>query len=356
MSRSPRRHVTVYDPNGQNPYGNELALILRGTGRTVDHWVSASRTYQNASGIRVRSSLGGPVQDSQRRIVTAIRRLLVPVRAILFAPRDSPVVAAWTVDTWDTLVLGARSLFSDDVFVVLHNPRQVQGRAGKRWRLERLVLRRAVICLHSDRLAALAAADFPRRAVTPHPPYLSMTRSSPTWNPSRVTAREGLPRVGFIGEPRLDKGVADLEQMAERVSVRFELCILSAKRLPNGLAERIRALGHEVTEMADGGRPTDEEIVSALLESVVVVAPYRAVTESGSIRLATAVGVPVVAYNTDGVRELLPDSQLANDVGLLSRLVEARLVDPALPSAQLSLSLQSELAITAWEGILDGKY
>ncbi|MCS6577792.1 hypothetical protein [Curtobacterium poinsettiae] len=94
--------------------------------------------------------------------------------------------------------------------------------------------------------------------------------------------------------------------------------------------------------------------MSALLESVVVVAPYRAVTESGSIRLATAVGVPVVAYNTDGVRELLPDSQLANDVGLLSSLVEARLVDPGLPSAQLSLSLQSELAMTAWEGILDG--
>lgn len=122
------------------------------------------------------------------------------------------------------------------------------------------------------------------------------------------------------------------------------------------MANRIRALGHAVTEMADGGRPADADIVSALLASVVVVAPYRAVTESGSIRLATAVGVPVVAYDTDGVRELLPAEQLANDIDSLSRLVEARLLDPTLPSGQLSVSLQAERAVTAWEGVLDGEH
>lgn len=354
MTPSYRRRVTVYDPNGQNPYGNELALVLHATGRAVEHWVPTSRSYSSEGDIRVRSDLGGPVEDSRHRMMTAFRRLVLPVRAILFAPRGTPVVAAWTADAWDTLVLGARSLLRADVFVVLHNPRQVRGRGGKRWRLERLILRRSVICLHSDRLSALAAVDFPRRAVTPHPPYASVVRSSPTWNPNRLAARSGPTRISFIGEPRWDKGVADLEEVAERVSIHFELCILSAKRLPVGMADRIRALGHDVTEMADGGRPSDRELVSALLESAVVVAPYQAVTESGSIRLATAVGVPVVAYDTDGVRGLVPADQLAEDVDSLSRLVEERLVNPALPSRQLSSTVQADLAVEAWKGILDG--
>ncbi|PZF13061.1 glycosyltransferase [Curtobacterium sp. MCLR17_034] len=99
---------------------------------------------------------------------------------------------------------------------------------------------------------------------------------------------------------------------------------------------------------------SDEDIVSALLESVVVVAPYKTVTESGSIRLATAVGVPVVAYDTEGVREILPGDQLANDVASLSKLVEERLVDPTLPSGQLNLSVQFQRAVAAWERIFDG--
>lgn len=351
-----RRSVrtVLYDPNGQNPYGRELALLLSDLGREVLHWVPPARSYPGGPGVEVRAALGGPINRAKHRGVSVVRRFLGPVRAILLVRWSLPVIAAWNVDIWDAAVLGLRSLLSNEVFIVLHNPRQVAGRAGRWARLERILLRRCVVCLHSTRLAELAAEDFPRLAVTPHPPYASVVKDAPVWHPPRSAATGRLPVLSFIGDPRVDKGVGDLAALAEAIPNPFVLRILGGTPLPSDIAERIRASGHAVEQSEDGHRPTDEELVAGLLTSSAVVAPYRSVTDSGSVRLATAVGVPVVAYDAVGLRELLPMEQLAPTFDDLVLLVTTALLDPSLPVGQLSLETQRRRALGAWRELFDG--
>lgn len=348
--------TVVYDPNGQNPYGRELAALLVSLGRTVVHWVPPGRSYRGGAALIVRAELGGPVDQASRRIETVVRRLISPVRAIVLQPLGAPVIAAWNVDVWDAALLGLRSLVSRRVFVVLHNPRQVAGRGGRWARLERYLLRRCVMCLHSQRLADLAAEDFPHRVVTPHPPYATVVAHFPGWSPALASRGDALPVLSFIGDPRPDKGVGDLAELAEAIPEPFVLRILGGKPLPEEIAARVRAGGHSVEQSEDGHRPTDDELVEGLLTSSAVAAPYRSVTDSGSVRLATAVGVPVLAYDTDGLRDLLPSEQLADDFENFARLVSKALHAPTVPYGQPSLEDQRQRSLNSWKEIFDGRH
>jgi glycosyltransferase involved in cell wall biosynthesis len=344
--------VAVYDPNGTNPYGNELAGVLALLGHKVRHSVPAVRAYQAEAGVTVVPELGGPVGTSSSRIGSVLRRLVGPLRAVLLQPPSSPVVAAWTVDPWDMALLGLRAALGGQVFVVLHNPRQVDGRAGRWANLERALLRRCVICVHSDRLQAMALQDFPRVEVTPHPPFLTAVRGQAHWDAEALNRRRGLPRVSFIGDPRPDKGVNDLPAIAQAVGEPFELAILGAGRLPVAVADALREAKVSLFQSADVGPLSDRALVAGLLDSVCVIAPYRSVTESGSIRLATAVGVPVLAFETDGVKELLPATQMASDAPALGRLVAQRVRNPGTAHEQLSLREQLKRSSEAWKELL----
>jgi glycosyltransferase involved in cell wall biosynthesis len=352
MIRSEGLGVVLYDPNGRNPYGNELAGVFSLLGIPVRHWVPEARDYVPGAGVRVVPGLAGPMTDSTHRLRGAVRRFTGPLRSIILQPLRRPVVAAWSVDVWDMVLLGLRAALGARVLVVLHNPRQVAGRRGRWVRFEKFLLARCTICVHSPRLRQMAAEDFPVVKVTPHPPFLSSVRNTSEWSPLGPEGVGGLPRVSFIGDPRPDKGVNDVPAIAAAVGRPFELQILAAGRVPQHVVEALAQGGVRVRHSADEGPLSDQDLVAALLRSFCVVAPYRSVTESGSIRLATAVGVPVFAYDTDGVRELLPRSQLATGPEALGEMIGSQIRSPKVPIGQLSLEDQLQRSLEAWKDVL----
>ncbi|NII40840.1 glycosyltransferase involved in cell wall biosynthesis [Curtobacterium flaccumfaciens] len=352
MSRFRSPGVVLYDPNGRNPYGNELAVVFGLLGIAVHHWVPRARDYVPDAGIRVIPGLAGPIADSNQRLRSVARRFTGPLRSIILQPLRRPVVAAWNVDIWDMVLLGLRAALGAQVLVVLHNPRQVAGRSGRWVRFEKLLLARCTVCVHSVRLQQMAAEDFPVVKVTPHPPFLSSVRGTSGWTPRALEGVAGLPRVSFIGDPRPDKGVNDIPAIAAAVGRSFELQILASGRAPQHVVEMLAEHGVLVRHSADDGPLSDGDLIAALLTSSCVVAPYRSVTESGSIRLATAVGVPVFAYDTDGVREILPRSQLAASPEALGEMIGSQLRSPAAPIGQLSLEDQLQRSLEAWKDVL----
>lgn len=352
MSGTQGPSVVLYDPNGRNPYGNELAVVFSLLGVAVRHWVPRTRDYIPDAGIRVFPGLAGPLADSTRRLRSIARRITGPLRSILLQPLRRPVIAAWNVDIWDMALLGLRAALGAQVLVVLHNPRQVAGRSGRWVRFEKFLLARCTICVHSPRLQQMAAEDFPVVRVTPHPPFLSSVRGTSEWSPGGPAGVAGLPRISFIGDPRPDKGVNDIPAIAAAVGGPFELQILASGRAPRHVVELLAEHGVLVRHSADDGPLSDRDLIAALLTSSCVVAPYRSVTESGSIRLATAVGVPVFAYDTDGVRELIPRSQLATGPQALGEMIGRQVRSPKPPMGQLSLEDQLQRSLEAWKDVL----
>lgn len=308
--------VVLYDPNGVNPYGLETARIIAEVGRRPILLRPSDSPRSAPPGVQVEPVLQPGGSGLLRR---SWFRLTGPLRALAIA-RRSPLVVVWTKGLWDALVMTCRARLIGSTWFVLHNPPQIRRRTGAGGIGERLLARSAVVCVHSEAMAQTLGADARVRVIS-HPSYRWTARRAPT-----PAARP--MRVALVGSLRQDKGVADLRSIAEASGGGWDLVVAGPDRLPDEVCADLVSAGVQVTN-SSGGTTMDEDQLNALVSSAtVVLAPYRSVTESGSVLLAQTLGVAVLGYDCPSFRDKLTPGSIADGPAELGLLLRDFLTDP----------------------------
>lgn len=300
-----RSPVVVHNSDGVNPYAAELASLL--TGRAVA-LVDAANS-ENAPDPAVRWLRRLPATFGA---ASALRQALALARGVattawLSLARRHTVLVAFTRFPAEDLALALLGLLGRPVVVVVHNPvpREAESRLAARAR--RALLRRArVAVVHAERLRPrVDPAVRGRVLVCPHPPY-------------RVTVPDGVAPLdlptdrtwaAFLGALRWDKGadlLADVLAAApEEARGRLGLVVCGRGSLPEGTWERLAELGVATRDLTSDRPVTTELLTSVLRARPVVLAPYVAATQSGSVILALSTGCRVLAFDEGGIPDVV---------------------------------------------------
>lgn len=341
------RKVFVYDPNHVNPYGVELAsTISTATGWGVVLYCSSDRAALAPQGVEIVPVLAGRASPKLRKI---LRRLLSPVRLSIRAGK-SDLVLVWTSDFWDACVFAVRAALGFRTFFIQHNPRSIRPRRGLGGVAERLLLRVARVCVHSLELAARVDGAVLPVAVVPHPAYeITVGAVGARRVDAFLSAR---PRVALLGSLRDDKGLSSLPAIASASGGGWDCIVIGPDRIPGVMAEALRALDVTVVHPFDA-EPADPQVIRELASCSVMLAPYTAVTESGSVILAHTVGVPVLALESPAFEQSLSPASRVDTPQRLGAALRDFFTDPWLTYVQ-SPDERQQAAVAGWRRILVG--
>lgn len=330
-------HVAVIDPNHVNPYGGELARVLGGFA-AVD-WVTTGPHAVAPAGVREIPILGG--ERRSRGAASLVRRMWSPVRIASGASRYDAVVIAWPRDAWSSTCLSW--IRPTRLYAVYHNPVASRDRDGLAARAQRRLFSRATVCVHSASVqrsaAAVGVAD---THVTAHPAYRLGPR--PPRNPEHG-------RVVFLGGLRADKGADQLARIIESIGSPVTLVTVGPDALDADSVRRIEAAGSRYECVGGGGPVAEDELQHELARAQVVLAPYRDVTESGSLLMCLSTGTPVLAFDSPAAQRILTAGSLAVDAEGLGDLV-AQFGHRAWDTFRITADQQDTLCQTAWRGLL----
>ncbi|MCP2032150.1 glycosyltransferase involved in cell wall biosynthesis [Okibacterium sp. HSC-33S16] len=184
--------------------------------------------------------------------------------------------------------------------------------------------------------------------VTPHPPFSFAAEATP----SVVPPTDVQPKqVTMVGGLRPDKGSIDLPAIARASGGGWTLLIAGPDVLTVEVAEAVRDAGVNIKYATDSMPPTDDELRAAMKGSRVMLAPYRLVTESGSVLLALSLEVPVLGYFSTALSRVVAESALAESPEELGQKLKRFLKEPwetfRLSPAQLALESRQ-----GWEAAL----
>ena len=293
--------VVVYDPDGVNPYGRELAAQLAAAGHAVTAVVPADAGWR-PPGVRTLAVLPG--NRAAGKATQALRMLRGLLTVAVLAARPAQWVVAWTRPPYDTVPLALVARLRR-VHVVLHNP-------GPRDTLHpRLRRAAATVVVHSPRLAA----GVPGAAVCAHPLYTHWLRTYAATPPPHDTLR-----LLLLGAARPDKGEdvlpALVAALPAEVRERVELVVCGKRAAPRGLGVR-------VDDRTSPEFVPDAVLAATLLSCDALLAPYTGATQSGTAALAVTAGLPVVGYDSGAVAELAGAAGLVppGDVAALAAVV-----------------------------------
>lgn len=344
--------VAIYDPNSTNPYGEELSALLARAGLRVTHW-SVRRYEPESPRLRVRPLPGGVRRKrAAARAGSIVERIVAPVRAAFGTTLNAPLISVWTADAWDAFMLLARIAGGGRVICILHNPVEIRPRSGVGGRAERALMRRAEVVVHSAALASAARHSLPCVSVVRHPPYAELTSGHERWT-TPSGARCGRPRVAFVGALRRDKGISDLPAIARASGGGWMLSVLGSGHLPDSIAAELAAARVSVAYGGGDEELTDERLIGGILDCTVVIAPYRQVTESGSMQLAAALGAPVLAYDSAAARRLVGTAPLSSGAIELGRHLRSFLDAPET-TADFDVAREAQLCSQEWLALLGG--
>lgn len=295
------RGILVYDPNHNNPYGVELARVLAQFAPSVTIWtpVGAEQNSLVLSEV-LQETVLAPVGHSTRSM---LRRLVMPLRMLFRTLRGSILVAVWVRDPWDGLmILIAAAVRPSKVYFVYHNPAKLRGRRGLAAALERHILRRAHVCVHTDALATAVNGEAKHVHVAPHPSFMltaANIRREPISN-----------RVGFVGGLREDKGAALVSDVGGYLPAGTQFRTIGQGRLHDDAVAELASAGVEYVSVG-GHVPVDQHaFLGELSKLEVVVAPYTQPTESGSTLLCMCLGIPVLALESPTMKRILSDNSV----------------------------------------------
>jgi hypothetical protein len=307
--------INVYDPSPLSPYGLELAAQFGRQGAAV-RWYASPRAGALPLDSITRLNVIGDGMRGTRDVAALVRRVVGPVR---FAGRSLgsgvvPVVP-WVRDPWDALVFYGLTLLGKRPLVVYHNPRQARApRPCLVGRLERALLRRSVVCVHSEEMAAMAREDFAVVRVAAHPDFTVTVAAAPPRRPAQRT-------VAFLGDLRADKGTDVLLRVLVGTGIQFTFQTIGRSRLSTEQEGQLSDAGIRYDAVGgDAAVPTDR-FLAGLAEATVLVAPYTRPTESATALLAMAVGTPMLGMARGSLRRVLNSfSQAQNEDELAAKL------------------------------------
>jgi glycosyltransferase involved in cell wall biosynthesis len=336
--------IVVYDTNTENPTGAELSAALAELGLRV-RWLlpeGVSKAQLVAPGVEQRQVLAGPRPWTVRRV---FRRFVGPFAVVWEVLRRRPVILIWVQDVWDGLIVSILSVVAPDyVYFIHNNPRSVRPRSGIGAQLERWIVRRSHVIVHTDWLKTQALLEHPRTIhVVAHPNYTLTAKSAPPRGPQAGA-------VAYVGGLRKDKGAESLVDTLLESSGGFEFRTIGQGELSPGDVDRLRerGIGYSGT-----GHLDQAEFLEELSRVQAVIAPYTQPTESGSVLLCMALGVPVLALDSVTMRRILNDASLFATTADLARGLSRFLQDP-WPTFKLSPAEQRQLCRRDLEAALAG--
>ena len=326
--------IEIWDSNGLNPYGQEVADVLRNGGKRVRIWLPRTTKVilRDRNGLSVKAVLASsPSLDGTLSHVR--RRLVGPIRFLLSARRKRRIILLlWTRGPLENLVfsIAAKAI---PIYVVHHNPRKERdGDRSSRWSFDQLLRRSTRVLVHSqiyvEDLRTKLRRQGSRRCA--HPPYADWVSAFPRRPESRVPT-DARTRVLLLGALRSDKGVEHLASIALALDPhRHELTIVGTGVVPSALRERDGLQDLRICLNVGSGPVPDCDIADALQSSDVLLAPYVAATVSGTVILAATAGLPVLGYKGGALAEYLTPEALTETasaealVGLLDVWASSR--------------------------------
>jgi hypothetical protein len=344
-------HVQIYDADGINPYGREVAALLARDNeveyycpRTVS-WVPASvNAHRRLASSKIQDGLFGHVW---RRVFMPI---LILTNALL---RRRVFLVLWTRGAWDAALFAAAAPFLRGLVVVNHNPASIRPAGGRlRPGAEALLKRRASrTIVHDAALLPHAARESTRVCVAVHPPYTAWVDA---YCATDRASTDGGPQAAFLGAARPDKGVGDFVNVLMQMKTRpLRAAFLGKGHLTHDQVNALTDAGVEVV-LPHTDFLSDEELGQGLRGTDLVIAPYRQVTQSGSVLLALSAGVNVVAYHSAALETLLSDRCLVTpgDVHALAMAADANLDSQAPNEVPACMKGLVDAAYTEWNAAL----
>ncbi len=296
--------LLVYDTDGANPYGRELAALLSDV---LEVKVLAPvQTEWSPRHVFTRRILPSNSPSNKiRQIIRQVHGLAVAARAAL---AGSIVLVVMTRGWYDELAFALMALLGARVVVIAHDPKPKRALPPIGALSRRLLWRRAsALVAHSEALAEEAAVAGGRSAlVVPHLPFLEYA----AWAKGAVpTKSEPAPhsRLLVLGQLRPDKGLDRIPNILShlRAADRNRISIAFAGR---GDCSEIVADVAQLTTVVR--RPSesnlsDFEIANVLVQSDILIAPYPVVSASGTVVLALSSGLRVIAYDTGALSDVV---------------------------------------------------
>ncbi|MBT0769465.1 glycosyltransferase [Kineosporia sp. J2-2] len=293
--------VVVFDSNALNPYGAELAEVLADAGYEVTRWCRVRdpfpddrvRQHRVLWASRCQVGLLGAVLSRYWGVL-----LFVLVQSLR---RNDVVVMTWLQAKFDLraglflIWIGRRVVYID------HNPLPARPLpAGSERLMARMRRSAATRVVHTQYLheKVRSAGCFVAR----HPSYLRWVNQYG----ARAEAGAREPRALFLGALRKDKGADDLPSLGRALRDAKIRMVVAGRGVVPGMTLAQMQTCDEFEAVGSGRTLSDQEIASQLRSSMVLLAPYRDVTMSGSIMMALSAGVPVAAYPSEALKSTLP--------------------------------------------------
>lgn len=348
--------VCVYDPDGLNPYGRELAVILSSLGHRVE--VLTTRDAEWAPP-RVTTHA---VLPNNRRGASRLKQAMALVeglsRATWHGLRRDVVVVVLTRGRIDEAWLAALGRLRIRLVVVVHDPVPKFTRDPRRMRAIRALQRSAdVRVVHSAAMGDLLEQEAGLSAtvcdIVPYVEWWSWAVAR--WRLDEIPRRHG--RLLMLGQLRLDKGLSELSRISEALSPEarreFVLCLCG-----RGSVERDVTNSFLIDDRTGSDFVPDSAIAHALAESDVLLAPYRGATQSATVALALSAGLQVLAYDDGAVGELVTDDGLveAGNAELLARRLREYLEGGRLGTARTSLADWQLACGRSWDEVVSTAY
>jgi glycosyltransferase involved in cell wall biosynthesis len=320
LKKQDGNRLLVYDTDGANPYGRELAALLCHAFEIVV--LAPVQTEWSPPHVFTRRIL--PSNLPSRTISQLFRQLRGLVVAARAAWAGSTILLVMTRSWYDELAFALMAVLGARVVVIAHDPKPKQTLRPARAFSRRLLWQHAsVLVAHSETLAAEAAVAGGRSAViVPHLPFLEYAAWAKAAVPTEPAQR---CRLLVLGQLRPDKGLDRIPNILSHLQAddRNRISIAFAGK---GDCSEIVAEVADLTEVVrrpSRYRLSDIEIASVLAQSDLLIAPYPLVSASGTVVLALSRGLRVVAYDTgalsdvvarDGLVSLGDEGEFANRI------------------------------------------
>jgi glycosyltransferase involved in cell wall biosynthesis len=350
MQRKSR--LLVYDTDGANPYGRELAALLSHVfevevvGSVQAEWCPPDVFIRR---ILPSNSPSGTIFQ----IIRQLHGLAVAARAAL---AGTTILLVMTRGWYDQLAFALMAMVGARVVIIAHDPTPKQTLPRVEAFSRRLLWQRAsILVAHSETLASEAAAIANRSAaVVPHLPFLEYA----AWTKAAVPALEPAYqcRLLILGRLRPDKGLDRVPNILSHlpgddrngISVAF-----AGIGDCDEIVAKVAALT-KVVRRPSRYRLSDFEIAGVLAQSDVLIAPYPLVSASGTVVLALSSGLRVVAYDTGALSDVVaPDGLVApgDEREFANRIMKAMRSGCGGPAQ--ALATWKERSLHSWTQCLD---